>query len=57
MSGKMTGEKDMDILSDMLSSVVELLVEKGVITQEEYEDKVRDRLMKAATLKPHDLDD
>lgn len=54
----MTSEKDMDILSDMLTSVVELLVEKGVITQEEYENKVKERLMKSAALtKFDDLED
>ncbi len=43
-------EKDIDILSDMITSVVDLLVEKGIITQEEYETKVKERLEKSATL-------
>ncbi len=33
--------KDVEMLEDMLTSLVDLLVEKGLITQEEYEAKVR----------------
>jgi len=37
-------KKEIEILEDMLTSLVDVLVEKGVITQEEYEDKVKERL-------------
>ena len=37
-------KEDIEILEDMLTSLVELLVEKGVITQKEYESKVKERL-------------
>ena len=43
-------EKDVEVLEDMLTSLVELLVEKGVITQEEYEAKVRKMLDESAGL-------
>jgi polyhydroxyalkanoate synthesis regulator phasin len=36
--------KEIEILEDMLTSLVDLLVEKGVITQEEFEAMVRERL-------------
>jgi len=35
--------KDIEIL-DMLTSLVDLLVENGAITQEEFEAKVKERL-------------
>lgn len=37
-------KEDIEILEDMLTSLVDLLVEKGLITQEEYEAKVKERL-------------
>jgi len=37
--------KDTEILEDMLTSLVDLLVEKGIITEEEYNAKVKKRLM------------
>lgn len=33
--------KDIEILDDMLASLVELLVEKGIMTHEEYEERVK----------------
>lgn len=33
--------EEIDLLDDMLSSLVELLEEKGVITEEEYEKKIK----------------
>ncbi len=36
--------KDVEILDDMLTALVDLLVEKGIITQEEYDTKVKQRL-------------
>jgi hypothetical protein len=43
-------EKDIEVLDDMLTALVDLLVEKGVITQGEYEDKVRLLLEESAKL-------
>ena len=34
-------EESVQMLDDMLTALVDLLVEKGLITQEEYEDKVK----------------
>jgi hypothetical protein len=42
--------EDLEILDDMLTSLVDLLVEKGIITQEEYEAKVRTALEESAGL-------
>ena len=36
--------EDIEILEDMLTSLVDLLVEKGIITEEEYESKVKEHL-------------
>ena len=36
--------KEIDLLDDMLSSLVDLLIEKGVITEEEYEKRVKQRV-------------
>ena len=33
--------EEIDLLDDMHSSLVDLLIEKGVITEEEYEKKVK----------------
>lgn len=33
--------EEIDLLDDMLSSLVDLLIEKGVITEEEYEKRVK----------------
>jgi hypothetical protein len=35
---------EVDLLDDMLVSLVELLEEKGVITQQEWEDKIKKRV-------------
>jgi|GEM_PF-6205389 t-SNARE complex subunit (syntaxin) len=37
-------KKDIEILEDMVTSLVDLMVEKGVITQTEFEDKVKQKL-------------
>lgn len=42
--------KDVEVLEDMLTSLVDLLVEKGLITQEEYEAKLRRLLEESAGL-------
>ncbi len=33
-----------DLLDTMLSSIVELLEEKGIITQEEYEKRIKEKV-------------
>ena len=37
-------KEDIEILDDMISTLVDLLVEKEIITHEEYESKVKQRL-------------
>jgi len=37
-------EKELDLLDIMLTSLVSLLEEKGVITQEEWEKKIKQRI-------------
>lgn len=34
-------EEEIDLLDTMLSSLIELLEEKGILTQEEYEKKIK----------------
>lgn len=36
--------EEIDLLDTMLSSLVELLEEKGIITQEEYEKRVKSKV-------------
>jgi hypothetical protein len=36
--------EEIDLLDTMLSSLVELLEEKGVITQEEYEKRIKEKV-------------
>ena len=36
--------EEIDLLDDMLSSLVDLLIEKGIITEEEYEKRVKERV-------------
>lgn len=43
-------EEDIEVLEDMLTALVDLLVEKGIITQDEYENKVRLLLEDSANL-------
>jgi SMC interacting uncharacterized protein involved in chromosome segregation len=37
-------EDEIDLLDDMLTSLVELLEEKGLITQAEWEKKIEERI-------------
>lgn len=37
-------EEEVDLLDDMLSSLVSLLEEKGIITQVEWERKIKQRI-------------
>ncbi len=36
--------EEIDLLDDMHSSLVDLLIEKGIITEEEYEKKVKSKV-------------
>jgi hypothetical protein len=36
--------EEIDLLDDMLSSLVDLLIEKGVITEEEYEKRIKEKV-------------
>jgi len=36
--------EEIDLLDTMLSSLVELLEEKGIITQEEYEKRIKEKV-------------
>lgn len=42
--------EDVEILSDMLTALVDILVEKGLLTQEEYEDRVKILLEESSKL-------
>ena len=33
--------EEIDLLDDMLSALVDLLIEKGIITEEEYEKRIK----------------
>ena len=37
-------EEELDLMDDMLSSLVSLLEEKGIITQVEWEKKIKQRI-------------
>jgi hypothetical protein len=37
-------EEEIEILEDMLTALVDLVIERGVITQDEYDRKVEERL-------------
>lgn len=36
--------EEIDLLDNMLSSLVDLLIEKGIITEEEYEKRVKEKV-------------
>ncbi|MCW4004141.1 MAG: hypothetical protein NWE95_09555 [Candidatus Bathyarchaeota archaeon] len=36
--------EEIDLLDDMLSSLVGLLIEKGIISEEEYEQRIKQRV-------------
>ena len=46
--------EDMEILDDMIIALVDLLVEKGILTHEEYDTKVRELLDESAKLTKFD---
>jgi len=48
-------EDEIDLLDDMLSSLVELLEEKGILTQEEWEKKIKQRIKAKPSTSIRDL--
>jgi len=42
--------QELDVFDDMLSALVELLEEKGVLTQEEWEKKIKAKIEKHSEL-------
>jgi hypothetical protein len=36
--------EEIDLLDDMLSNLVDLMIEKGIITEEEYEKRIKQRV-------------
>lgn len=36
--------EEIDLLDDMLSSLVDLLIEKGIITEDEYEKRIKEKV-------------
>jgi hypothetical protein len=48
-------EEEIDLIDDMLTSLVELLEEKGFITQEEWEKKIEHRIRGKPSLSIRDL--
>jgi hypothetical protein len=36
--------EEIDLLDEMLSSLVDLLIEKGIITEEEYEKRLKEKI-------------
>jgi hypothetical protein len=40
--------QEIDVLDHMLSALVEILEEKGILTQEEWEQKIKTKIEKAA---------
>jgi hypothetical protein len=42
--------REIRILDDMLASLVEILEEKGVLTQEEWEERIRRKIEEAKNL-------
>jgi hypothetical protein len=45
--------EELDVLDTMLSALVEILEEKGITTQEEWEKGIRIKTMKAAGVKSY----
>jgi Mn-dependent DtxR family transcriptional regulator len=45
--------EELDVFDTMLSSLVELLEEKGILTQEEWEERIKVKTTKAAGLKSY----
>lgn len=48
-------EDEIDLLDDMLTSLVELLEEKGILTQEEWEKRIKQRIKAKPSASIRDL--
>lgn len=48
-------EEEIDLLDDMLSSLAEVLEDKGIITQEDWERKIKQRVKAKPTTSFRDL--
>jgi len=51
---KPASKEEVKILEEMISSLTDLLIEKGIITDEEYNKKVKDKIKQAKELKDAD---
>jgi len=49
-------EEEIDLLDDMLTSLVALLEDKGIVTQEEWEKKIKRRIEGKPSQSIRDLD-
>jgi len=45
--------QELDVFDDMLSTLVELLEEKGIISEREFEDKMKARIERTKTIKSY----
>lgn len=45
--------QELDVFDDMISALVELLEEKGLITQEEWEKKIKSKILKARGIRKY----
>ncbi len=52
---KPASKEEVKILEEMISSLTDLLIEKDIITDEEYNKKVKDKIKQVKELK--DVDD
>lgn len=44
---------EVDMFDDMLTSLVEILEKKGILTQKEWEDRIKDKTEKRSKLKSY----
>ena len=49
--------EELDLMDDMLTSLVELLEEKGFITQKEWEERIKKRIESKPSQSIRDLED
>lgn len=45
--------EEVDIFDDMLTSLVEILEEKGILTQKEWETRIKDKIEKKSKLRSY----
>jgi hypothetical protein len=56
-SSKRELEEEIDLLDDMLTSLVEVLEGKGIITQEEWEKRIKKRIKGKPSASIRDLEE